>query len=176
MSDFGMIGSVALGIIVGMGVAGATVARWFGPSLRKASHLVDDMLGEDARPGKARVPGVVEEIGRLRDRQEQIAAVAQTAADDAAAVRTELTRNGGDSTKDASFQSARSAEAAATAAELAARSAARTEALLRRHMENGLEIMEVGQHNDLQVLAAIESLGGSVIDYRPFPSVDIGNP
>lgn len=182
MSDLGAAEAIALGLLVGMGLAAAVTVKFLGPSLRKWSHLTDDLLGEEARSGKPRSPGVVEqiadvqtEIGVLRTRQEQIGDVAQQAADDVSAVRTELTRNGGSSTKDAAYQSARSAEAAAVAAEAAARTAERTEALLRRHMENGLEIMEVGVHNDAQLAGAIESLGGTVDDYRPFPPVDIGD-
>jgi hypothetical protein len=117
----------------------------------------------------------VTQIQTLRKRQEEIALVAQKSAADAEAIRLELTRNGGKSTKDAAYQAARSAEAAAAAAELAARSAGRTESLMKRHMENGLEIMEVGQHNDGAILRAVESLGGTVEDYRPFPPVDIGD-
>lgn len=175
MSDLGVVGAVALGIIVGMGVAGGAVMKWLGPSLRKVSHLVDDLIGEAARPGKERSPGVVEQVATLRERQEEIGHVAAQAAADVTAVRSELTRNGGSSTKDAAYQAARSAEAAAAAAEMAARTAERTEALLRRHMENGLDVMEVGIHNDTQVIAAIEELGGKVVDYRPFPPVDIGD-
>jgi hypothetical protein len=132
-------------------------------------HGANELTGDEAEPG------LVTQIQILRKRQEEIALVAAKSASDAEAIRLELTRNGGKSTKDAAYQAARSAEAAAAAAELAARSAGRTESLMKRHMENGLEIMEVGQHNDGVILRAVESLGGEVEDYRPFPPVDIGD-
>lgn len=103
----------------------------------------------------------------MRRRQEEIATVAQTAAADVAAVRSELTRNGGSSTKDAVHQAARSAEAAAA-------ETTEVKNLLKRHMENGIDIMAVGRHNDGQMIAAVESLGGEVTDLREYPPVDTG--
>lgn len=173
-----MTATGTIGILVGLvTIATALIfsARALWRFSRRISYFLDDVNGEPARSGVPYRPGVVEQVAELRVRQEEIAKVAQTAAENTAGIRNELTRNGGSSTKDVAYQAARSAETAAAAAELAAHSAARTEALLRRHMQNGLDIMEVGQHNDLQVLAAIESMGGSVEDYRPFPPVDIGD-
>lgn len=131
-------------------------------------------------------PGLVSQIHDLRQRQEEIATTAEQAVENAKAIRLELTRNGGESTKDAAFQAARSAEAAAAAAQIAARSAERTEGLLHRHMENGLDIMGVGQHNDsidqhnqVRVVETLEQSGISVTglrdDYRNYPPVDIGD-
>jgi hypothetical protein len=142
--------------------------------LRKISHFIDDVNGESARPGVAARPGVMEQVAALtaaqddmRVRQEEIASVAQTAADDASAIRSELTPNGGSSTKDAVHAAVR----AATAAEEAA---ARTEDLMRRHMENGLEIMAVGVHNDGQLYRALDEHGIEVTGIRDYPDVDTG--
>jgi hypothetical protein len=50
---------------------------------RKAVHLVDDLNGEDARPGQARRPGVLEQVAETRiavDRVERKAEAAATLA------------------------------------------------------------------------------------------------
>lgn len=180
--------SLAVGII-GVTVGVITFTRWFWRLGRRINHFLDDVNGEDPRPGVPARPGIMAQVNELRVRQEEIAevadlvagdqrlasqerteiaAVARQAAEDITAVRLELTRNGGDSTKD-------EVEAAARAAEAASEAASRVEALLRRHMENGLEIMEVGIHNDAQVAEAIRKLGGEMSDIRPFPPVDIGD-
>lgn len=96
--------------------------------------------GEVERPGLVpQLNAVREEVTALRRRQEEIGAVAVKAAEDVAAVRHELTRNGGDSTKDAAHQASRSAEAAAAASEVAARESTANGDLLRRHLTLGEE-------------------------------------
>lgn len=130
----------------------------------------------------------------VRTRQEEIAQVANGAsaavaavAADVSAVRVELTRNGGKSTKDAAHQAQRSAEAAAAAAAVAAKHAASTEELLVRHMGNGVQIMDVGlhndevrDHNDSRTHSALRDHGIEVTglrdDYLPYPPVDTGGP
>lgn len=153
-------------------LAGITVALW--RFLRKVNHFIDDVNGEEARRGVAARPGVMEQVAALtlaqddmRTRQEEVAAVAQTAADDAAAIRSELTPNGGSSTKDAVHAAVRAANAAEDAA-------TRTEDLMRRHMENGIEIMAVGVHNDERLYQALADHGVDVTDLRDYPPVDIG--
>jgi hypothetical protein len=70
--------------------------RWF----RRLSHFIDDVTGEEPRNGQPRRPGLVEQVDLLRVRQEEIGTIAKKAAEDVAAVRHELTVNGGDSVKD----------------------------------------------------------------------------
>ncbi len=140
-------------------------------------QIVQIFTGHEADPvtDSPETPGIVNQINTLRVRQEEIAAVARRAADDVEAVRTELTPNGGSSTRDVVAQALASAEAAAVAAELASRSAERTEVLLRRHMQNGVEIMEVGRENDASFRAAFLELGVELPPFREYPPVDTGN-
>ena len=98
-------------VIIGGVVAVGSGAFAFGSgvfrSLRRAAHFLDDVTGEEARNGQPRRPGLVEQVDLLRVRQEEIGALAKQAADDVAAVRHELTLNGGDSVKDVVNQAAR---------------------------------------------------------------------
>lgn len=154
---------------VGPAIAALTLLTLLGVALRgawrlgrKANHFLDDVQGTEARPGRPAVPGIVEQVAELRVRQEEIATVAAQAATDASAVRHELTRNGGDSTtKDIVHKALAAAE--------------ENTALLRRHMANGTEIMRVGLHNDAQIIAAIEALGGTVGPLLDYPDVDTGD-
>lgn len=173
-----MTAAETIGILVGLvtittGLIFGARATW--RFFRRVSYFLDDVNGEPARSGVPYRPGVVEQVAELRVRQEQIADVAQEAASNMAAIRSELTRDGGNSTKDVAYQAARSAEAAAAAAEIACQTVARIESKLTRHMENGLDIMEVGVHNDTQLYAALLDHGIEVADVRPFPPVDIGD-
>lgn len=106
---------------VGPAIAGLTLLTLLGVLLRgvwrfvrKASHFLDDVSGQEARPGRPAVPGLVQQVADLRVRQEQIAQIAVQAATDAAEtaelVRHELTRNGGGSTKDKVHQTLRASE------------------------------------------------------------------
>jgi hypothetical protein len=98
-------------VIIGgvVAVSSAVVAfgrgawRW----MRRLSHFIDDVTGEDARNGQPRRPGLVEQVDMLRTRQEEIGAIAKKAAEDVAAVRHELTVNGGTSVKDVVNRTAR---------------------------------------------------------------------
>ena len=63
---------------------------------------------------------------------------------------------------------------AAEQAAAAKTSSWRTEELMRRHMENGLEIMEVGIHNDSQLYLALREHGIEVHNLREYPAVDVG--
>ena len=121
---------------------------------------------------------------------DQIARLTQQTATDAKATRDELTRNGGHSTtKDITAMAAQSAEAAAAAAVLAKQHAARTERLvertegsarrtehlLRKHVENGEAIMEVGVHNDERLFEALAEADIHVTGLREYPPVYTGD-
>lgn len=98
-------------VTVGAALAALSAAFAFGRGLwrwmRRLSHFIDDVTGEDARPGQPRRPGLVEQVDLLRIRQEEIAETAKKAAEDAAVVRHELTLNGGSSVKDVVNKTAR---------------------------------------------------------------------
>ncbi len=102
--------------------------------LRPIMHVLDDLVGEAARPGRQRQPGLLE-------RMETNESAVQDAANQSLAAK---------------------------------QSAWRTEDLVRRHMRNGLEIMEVGVHNDMRVFTALKDAGIEVTDLRDYPAVDIG--
>ena len=89
-----------IGAILALGVTLGTFGRSSWRWLRRLSHFIDDVTGEDARPGVVRRPGLVEQVDLLRQRQEEIAVIAEKAATDVAIVRRELTTNGGSSVKD----------------------------------------------------------------------------
>jgi len=98
---------VIIGGVVAAGSAmfafGRGAFRW----LRRLSHFIDDVTGEEPRNGQPRRPGLVEQVDLLRVRQEEIGTIAKKAAEDVAAVRHELTVNGGDSVKDVVNRTAR---------------------------------------------------------------------
>jgi hypothetical protein len=169
--------AVVTGAAVTVLTAGAAFCWWLWRRVViRWVHFLDDVTGEEARPGVPRRPGLVEEVATLRTRQEEIGHVADTAAADVAAVRHELTRNGGnDTTKDMVQANGRSAEAAAASAELAKRSALRTERLMRGHFRNGEEIMEVGVYNDAVVFGILRSHGIEVTGLREYPDVYMGD-
>lgn len=55
-----LVALVVLAIVVGL-VGGAVVAlRRLSPGARRIGHALDDIIGEDARPGVERRPGIVE--------------------------------------------------------------------------------------------------------------------
>lgn len=179
-----LIAAAALAVFTGLGALVRTTWR----ELRKVSRTMDDFGGAPARNGMPATKGVFERLNDQDDklsvvaeviekvsrRQEEIGAIAAQAAADVSRVVSELTQNGGASTKDQAVEAARMAqEAAATAAEVLAASR-RTEALLRRHMQNGVEIMQVGEYNDRVLLDALAGAGIAVVGYRPFPEVDAG--
>lgn len=187
-----------VGVLVGLvAVAAAAVkaGRWALRALRRhlahrraiAAAQVAFLSDWNGDPGDElrRIPprhGVLQRLNEteatlaeVRHRQEEIAVVAQSAADDVSAVRSELTRNGGSSTKDVVAQAAQSSEAAAAAAELANKSAHRTEALLRKHVANGEDIMEVGVHNDQRLFESLERHGITVDGLRDYPEVYLGD-
>jgi hypothetical protein len=180
MNEFEYILTISVALIAVLGGLAAFVrVTW--RELRKLSRVMDAFLGTPERNGLPAVKGVFERaddqdeaLAAVRTRQEEIAAVAQQAATDVSRVLSELTTNGGASTKDQAKEAARLAAAAAVTAEETRAIAQRTEALLRRHMLNGVEIMEVGERNDRAVIAAIEALGGKV-EHHPFPVVDDGS-
>ena len=65
-----MPGGAVLNVVyflAGTTVTGVGVAWKLAPILRRLSHLVDDLLGEPARPGVAARPGVVERLSTLED-------------------------------------------------------------------------------------------------------------
>jgi hypothetical protein len=171
-----LIIGAGLGVLTGLGALVRTTWR----ELRKVSRTMDDFAGAPARNGKERTKGVLERledqderldrvfelVETMAHRQVEIGQVAQLAAEDVQKVVHELTPNSGTSTKD---QVAK----ALSAAERAAETAALTQGLLRRHMANGREIMEVGIENDRRVGEAFAALGVAV-DYHPFPDVDTG--
>jgi hypothetical protein len=130
-------------------------------------EIVQLFTGTDANPvtGTDAAPGLVAQVNTLRKRQEQIADQ----------VNYELTPNGGHSLKDAANQAAASAEAAAAAAAIAVHTTEETQRLLRRHMQNGVEIMEVGQENDASFRAAFLELGVELPPFREYPPVDTGD-
>lgn len=177
--------SVAAIAVLG-GLAAFVRVTW--RELRKLSRVTDAFTGHPAENGLPAVKGVfertddqdavlasvVETVEKVSARQEEIALIATQAAADVSRVVGELTTNGGASTKDQAKEAARLAAMASMTAEETRAIAQRTEALLRRHMLNGVEIMEVGERNDRAVIAAIEQLGGTV-DHHPFPVVDDGS-
>lgn len=179
-----LIVAATLGVLTGLGALVRTTWR----GLQRVGRMMDDFGGAPARNGLPATKGVferlndqdeklvsvVEIVEKVSRRQEEIGEVAAQAARDASRAVSELTRNGGASTKDQAVEAARMAqEAALTAAEVLAASR-RTEALLRRHMANGVQIMEVGEHNDKVLLDALEGAGIEVDGFRPFPTVDAG--
>ena len=97
-----IIGGV-LAAIATAGTLGRGAWRW----LRRLSHFIDDVTGEEPRNGQPRRPGLVEQVDLLRVRQEEIGTIAKKAAEDVAAVRHELTVNGGTSVKDVVNRTAR---------------------------------------------------------------------
>lgn len=182
------LGAVS-GALAAIGYLSRSVIRQTWRWGKRAINFVDDVTGEPARPGVDRRPGLVEQVVNLKDgqqglvettdmlrsRQEEIAGIAMQAADDVSAVRHELTRNGGTfTTKDVVDNAAKSAEAAAAAAELAHRSANRTEKLLRTHLENTEEILDVSAHNQSKVLGALSDHGIHVVDLREYPEIYTG--
>jgi hypothetical protein len=181
---FLLIASASLALLTGL----TAFLYKTGRELRKVSRTMDDFGGTPARPGHPATKGVfermqeqdtvlaavVEVVEKVSARQEEIAAIATKAAQDVQAVLGELTTNGGASTKDQAKEAARLAAVASLTAEETRAIAQRTEDLLRRHMLNGVEIMEIGERNDRAVIAAIEQLGGTV-DHHPFPVVDDGS-
>lgn len=186
---------ISVGAAVIIGVGGLTYRSLSARRRRELEQLaqinrvVVAVIGEPGSADGALLgqPGLLETVAKLsitqdemwaqqatmRVRQEEIGVAAAAAAEDVAAVRTELTRNGGASTKDAAHQAARSAEAAAAAAEVAAREGAETKALLRRHMANGVDIMAVGLANDTRTVEAFRQLGVD-LEFDEYPPVDTG--
>ena len=178
------VSALTLGVLTGLGALVRTTWR----ELRKVSRTMDDFGGAPARNGMPATKGVferladqdekltnvVEVVEKVSARQEEIGAVAAQAARDVSRAVSELTSNGGASTKDQAAQAARQAEEAARVAQEVLAAAQRTEALLRRHMANGVVIMEVGEHNDKVLLDALAGAGIEVRGYRPFPAVDDG--
>lgn len=75
--------------------AGAVLAvgRKVWPWARKVSHLIDDFMGEPARPGVPHRPGIMERIANLDDRVANLD-------DRVANVEYQLSPNGGGSTRD----------------------------------------------------------------------------
>lgn len=53
--------------LAGTTITGVATAWKVAPILRRLSHLVDDLMGEPARPGVAARPGVVERLSTLED-------------------------------------------------------------------------------------------------------------
>ena len=130
-SEMASVLGAALGTALVFAVMGWALFR----RLRPWIHLIDDLVGEDARPGRERMPGLME---RMRTTERMLLVTA----DEASAAKA---------------------------------SAWRTEELMRRHMENGLQIMEVGLHNDAQLHSALAEHGITVEDLRDYPPVDIGD-
>ena len=126
--------SIILGSAAGTAVVFMMAIMLALRKVRPWMHMADDMLGEDARPGGARQPGLVE---RIADNERLTLVAAEQAA--------------------ASVQSSR-----------------RVEELMRRHMENGQQIMEVGVHNDAQLYEALGEAGITVRGLREYPPVDTG--
>lgn len=56
-------GWVAVGLTL-LALVGAFL-RWVWPILRRVGHLADDLLGEPARPGVQRRPGLVERVANI---------------------------------------------------------------------------------------------------------------
>ena len=129
--DFATVIGAAIGVAMVFLPAGWLVFR----RIRPWVHVMDDLVGEDARPGRDRQPGLLE---RMRTNERKLELVVS--------------------------------ESAAAKA-----SAWRTEDLMRRHMENGLAIMEVGLHNDTQLHEKLAEHGITVEDLRPYPPVDIAD-
>lgn len=130
--DFATIIGAALGTALVFIIGGWIVFR----RIRPWVHIMDDLVGEDARPGRDRQPGLLE---RMRTNERMVG----VAAEEAAAAKS---------------------------------SAWRTEELVRRHMENGLAIMEVGVHNDNQLHSALAAAGIVIDGLLEYPPVDIGEP
>lgn len=62
-----LVALVVLAIVVGL-VAGAVVAlRRISPGARRVGHALDDIIGEDARPGVERRPGIVERQAKIEE-------------------------------------------------------------------------------------------------------------
>ena len=180
-----ILGVSVAAIAIFTGIAAFVRITW--RELRRLSRVLDDFSGTPDRPGHAATKGVFERtddqdkaiatvvqvVDKLSRRQEELAVVATQAAEDVSQVLGELTRNGGDSTKDAAVEAHRVAVEAAELAHKVLKTSEDTNRLLRRHMENGVAIMEVGTENDQAVVEAFQKLGVEVV-YRPFPSVDLG--
>lgn len=178
------VSALTIGVLTGVGALVRTTWR----ELRKVSRTMDDFGGAPARNGMPATKGVFERLAdqddklsavtdtveKISQRQEEIGAIAAQAARDVSRAVSELTTNGGGSTKDQAAQAARQAEEAARVAQEVLAAAQRTEALLRRHMQNGVEIMQVGEYNDRVLLDALAGAGIAVVGYRPFPEVDAG--
>jgi hypothetical protein len=56
--------SAIVGVIAGLGTIGVFVKKGI-PFIRKVSHFIDDMLGEEARPGVPAQPGVIARLSTI---------------------------------------------------------------------------------------------------------------
>lgn len=58
-----LVAVLVLGILVGFGVA----LRRYAPGARRIGHAIDDIIGEEARPGIPARPGIVERQATLEE-------------------------------------------------------------------------------------------------------------
>lgn len=98
------LGGVTLGDVLVWGTVAASVFavfRWLIPFARKLVHFLDDVAGEDARPGVAARPGLMERLSIVEEKQDEqsVSMAKQSAA--LAVVQHEVTTNHGSSLKDA---------------------------------------------------------------------------
>lgn len=184
----GVVISVTVAAILGLWKLGTSRRRRELARDKQINRVVDAVIGvspsdDGTLQGQ---PGLLEQVRELREGQLRATQISEQAADDVGEIRSELSHNGGSSTKDAVHQAVRSAEAAAAAAEIAAREAGAVKGLMKRHMENGVEIMDVGVHNDQvaqhnfdRLCTALEEHGVEVTDLRhdtqDYPPVDTGD-
>jgi len=178
--------SVAAIAVLG-GLAAFVRVSW--RELRKLSRVTDAFTGHPAQNGIPAAKGVLERItdqdthlsqvaavvDKVSLRQDEISRVATDAAEAVSQVLGELSNNGGTSTKDAAEAAVRAAHTAAEQVGLVLATSARTEALLRRHMANGTDVMATGVHNDRVLIEALQKAGIQVDGYLPFPDVDTGS-
>lgn len=78
--------------------AGAALLVWvavkIGKPIRKFMHLIDDLVGEEERPGMPARPGLMERVGTIEGKQDDLQAAVRV-------VQHEVTTNHGSSLKDA---------------------------------------------------------------------------
>jgi hypothetical protein len=107
--------------------------------LRKADNFLGDWFGEPDRPGVPGHPGVMSRLGGLEERQ--------------IAIENEQKPNGGSSLRDV--------------VDRVDERTAITESLVRQHLEDGRNLLDVGLENDKSLWDALRAAGIEIEDYKP---------
>lgn len=106
--------ALVVGVLIGVVVVATVVLRMLWRPVRRLMHFIDDVAGEEERPGQDARPGLMERIAAIEDKQTHVERfVAATEAhreetgrtldkilDDVAASRHQLGPNGGRSVLD----------------------------------------------------------------------------